>query len=237
MGEVRTQVTVFTEADLAECLRAAYHDTFNSLPSDNCLACAWAHVALECGRDGQGNIAKCRCYNLGNITASRKQLEAGADYWSIWCMEQQRDKQGNLNGQWVKTQMRFLAFDSLIAGALYYWRFLANRPRSLEALRAGHPRKLAYALAADHYMTANPPHYANGLDNLFPCALRVVQGLPAFDCQELVIAAPTVDDSLETHFLSLDDDARREVIDKWVYSSIDNMVKEYLVDPRRREEN
>lgn len=236
MGEVRTQVTVFTEADLAECLRAAYHDTFNTLPGDNCLACAWAHVALECARDGKGNIVSCRNYNLGNITASAKQLAADIPYWSIWCDEQQRDKNGNLNGQWVRTAMRFVAFDSLIAGALYYWQFLAKRPRSLAALRDGFPRKLAYALAADHYMTANPPGYANTLERLFPQGLKVVNALGAFEPGELLIGAPEVDDSLEARFLTLDDEARREVIGNWVYSSIDNMVKEYLADPHRRED-
>lgn len=164
MSVIERKETIFTEADLARSLVAAYDRVFRAVPTHQTLADAWSQIALECGRDGKGNIIKCRCFNLGNITVSQKQIDAGRDYWKLRCQEQLRDANGKLNGQWKWFDMRFAANESLDAGAEHYFRFFAEpkRKQALEGMRLGIDAFVA-GLTAIWYMTANPDHYKAGL--------------------------------------------------------------------------
>ncbi|MFA4971379.1 MAG: hypothetical protein WC683_02115 [bacterium] len=180
MPKVDTIVTKFTQEELATALCRAHLAYFGETPADPCLACAWAHNVLECGRDAHGVISSCRCFNLGNITIAAKDYES-VPYWQIVCSEQQRNGDGSLNGKWVSTVMRFAAFDSLLDGAIFYWALLARRPRSLAAMRTGDGYKFGLALGADHYMTANPEPYARSLASLAREGAALVQGLAIQD--------------------------------------------------------
>ena len=207
MPKVDTIVTRFTQEELASALCRAYLAYFGEAPTDPCLACAWAHNTLECGRDPHGVIAHCRNFNLGNITVAAKDIESVA-YWQIVCSEQQRDADGKLNGIWKSTVMRFAAFDSLLDGAIFYWAFLVRRPRSLAAMKTGDGYKFGMTLAQDHYMTANPEPYANSLGSLAREGLTLVQGLQYQDtsgdadraAQLMNLIALTLDESVRGTF-------------------------------------
>ena len=63
--KVDAKVTPFTEIELAHSLVAAYRAMFGDLESNNLqpynmLVNAWSQIAVECGRDGKGNIVLVR---------------------------------------------------------------------------------------------------------------------------------------------------------------------------------
>lgn len=168
MANVERVVTVFTEVELAEALILGHKEVFGATPSRRMVVNAWSQCALECGRDGKGNISKCRNYNLGNITITTAQAKSGRDYWSLRCQEQLRDKNGKLTGEWRWFDMRFAANPTLLDGAIHYWTFFSAKKRkiALDAMREGGPKEFTDALAAIWYMTANPDHYLKGLNRL-----------------------------------------------------------------------
>jgi hypothetical protein len=204
MPKVDTIVTRFTQEELAAALCRAYLAYFGEVPTDPCLACAWAHNVLECGRDAHGVISSCRNFNLGNITIAAKDYES-VPYWQIVCSEQQRDKDGNLNGVWKSTVMRFAAFDSLLDGAIFYWALLMRRPRSLRAMKTGDGFAFGMALAADHYMTANPVPYANSLASLAREGNSLV---PNLTCQNTSGDADRAGQLMNMIALTLDESVR-----------------------------
>lgn len=177
MAELERKVTVFTEVELAQALIEAYEVVFKTKPTTRVIVNAWSQCALECGRDGKGNINTCRNYNLGNITITQAQAKEGRDYWTLRCKEQLRDKAGKLTGEWKWFDMRFAANSTLLDGAVHYWTFFAAAKRkvALDAMRNGGPKEFTDALAAIWYMTANPEHYLKGLNTLAPIAAKSVE--------------------------------------------------------------
>jgi hypothetical protein len=168
MAELERKVTVFTEVELAQALIEAYEVVFKAKPTTRVIVNAWSQCALECGRDGKGNINTCRNYNLGNITITQAQAKEGRDYWALRCKEQLRDKTGKLTGEWKWCDMRFASNPTLREGAIHYWTFFsaAKRKVALDAMHTGGPAEFTAALAAIWYMTADPGHYQKGLTNL-----------------------------------------------------------------------
>lgn len=170
---VEARVTRFTEIELAHSLVAAYRAMFGDLESNNqqpynVLVNAWSQIAVECGRDGNGDIAKCRCFNLGNITITQAQIDTGQDYWCLKCKEQLRDAKGLLTGEWKWFDMRFVANPTLQAGAEHYFRFFMapRRAVALNAMRQDDVAVFVSALGAIWYMTANPGPYQRALEGV-----------------------------------------------------------------------
>ena len=165
MGEVERINTIMGEDELAWALMRAFEDGHGRLPVVGELALLWAHNALECGRDGMGKIVHCRCWNLGNLTVSAVEFKAGADYWALKCMEQQRDCTGALTGQWKLTTMHFHAFRTLELGAQHYIEFLNQRgyAHAMAGVYSLGARAFGQGLAQDRYMTANPDTYTRAL--------------------------------------------------------------------------
>jgi hypothetical protein len=187
MPKLERVVTVFTEVELASALKDGYLKVFGKHASDNVIVNAWCQCALECGRDGKGNISKCRNYNLGNITITKAQAERGVDYWALRCKEQLRDSKGKLTGTWKWFDMRFAANATLAAGAVHYWTFFKSQPyrkKVLDAMETGGPREVSKALADIWYYTANQSHYEKGMRRLVSVAEKSVKASNVRDSRE-----------------------------------------------------
>lgn len=153
MSEVKRIKTPLDERDLGDVLIAGHRAAFGSEPSPSRIAVAWAQNALEAAR---GKAIWNHC--LGNITAGP---DWPGDFWTIDTEEQFTP------GVWKTIHMHFRAHDSAEAGAVDWWKRMAQRyAAALPYFDRGDAAGAAVCLHGLRYFTADATVYARGMASL-----------------------------------------------------------------------
>lgn len=183
--------TPLTPLGLVRALREGHIVAFSSDPSDDRLACGFAHIGQEAG---QGSLLT--NWNFGHIR--RGKTWTGPLYlWGEDVDEQQ------LDGTWAEEDAVFRSYDAAHEGAADYWRMMAGAKYApaLAIFDEGEPYLAAFKLREIGWFASSAATYAKGMESLFAKArAKLIPELRA-----LVTGDPTT----ASRWLALGDAVRR----------------------------
>lgn len=149
---VRTSVS---EAQMAQAIIQAWQQLFGTTPSKEQVAIILAQNSLETGnRNSMWN------FNVGNITTDGK---GSYDYFDDLPTKEQVKP-----GKWVKMNLKYRAYPSLMEGTKDYLRFIKKRfGGAWENIINPNPAAFSKALKQKGYYTANEAPYTKTLSRLY----------------------------------------------------------------------
>jgi flagellum-specific peptidoglycan hydrolase FlgJ len=161
-NELPNKLTPVSTQELLYGLANAWFQLVGEVPSKQSLLVLISQITLESG----AALKSCHCFNLGNIKSTTKD---NIDYTYYKCNEV-------INGKIIwfdkpSPAARFVAFNTLEEGCLFYLNFLKTRYGKKagvwDAVLAGDPALFVQKLKQNNYFTASLLSYSTAVLRLF----------------------------------------------------------------------
>jgi len=152
-----------TEAELLTVLWDGHLQWEGKPPPPQRLACAFAHCAVEHGRGKRlfGN-------NLGHVTTA-------GGWRGRSCLHSWTERAGANPDRWNVVQLQFRVHDTLLEGAIDYWKLMGSQYRAaLDACDGGNAEQAGRILGELGYYTSDVESYSSAMKGLFvPARKRI----------------------------------------------------------------
>jgi hypothetical protein len=145
--KVSRKLTPIDGDDLIKVLNESYVNVYGTLPHENLLAGAWAHIALE-NQHGR----KIWNHNLGNI--GNLPNHPPGPYYSHF------------------GKAKYKSHKSFVAGGEQYWRFMSRCSIALKNFKLASPKEASLSLKRCNYYRSNQEDYSIALSSLYATGLK-----------------------------------------------------------------